>query len=168
LLKGSEDRMKGKNETLPDERNRVHIREMNPKDCEAALSFWSRIGPLGISGADREEYLRAYLRRNPRLSFVAWEQNELIGAALGGHDGRRGTLYHLAVAPKYRKMGIGHLLVEKSLSGLKKLGIRKCHVFVFPENNKGLQFWKALGWTERADLKMFSYDLFDEERKEEA
>jgi ribosomal protein S18 acetylase RimI-like enzyme len=160
--------MKAKNENPSDERGRIHIQEMNPNDCEAALSFWNRIGTLGIGNADREQYLRAYLRRNPRLSFVAWEQNEIIGAVLGGHDGRRGTLYHLAVAPKYRKMGIGHLLVEKTLSGLRKLGIRKCHVFVFPENNKGFQFWKALGWTERTDLKMFSYDLIDEERKDGA
>lgn len=165
---GREVRMiKGFN-IFPYEKSKIHIRGLSRNDYSALLSLWSGVENLGMSGADAEKRLGAYLRRNPRLSFVALEKDEIIGAILGGHDGRRGILYHLAVAPKYRKMGIGHLLVEQSLAGLKKLGIQRCHAFVFPQNTKSLQFWKSLGWKERTDLVMFSYDLVDATKEEEA
>jgi ribosomal protein S18 acetylase RimI-like enzyme len=35
------------------------------------------------------------------LSRIATDERKVIGAALCGHDGRRGYIYHLAVDPAY-------------------------------------------------------------------
>ena len=46
----------------------------------------------------KRENIRAYLERNPGLSFVARDDlGHIAGAVLAGHDGRRGFLHHLAV-----------------------------------------------------------------------
>jgi len=81
-----------------------------------------------------------------------------VGAVLGGHDGRRGYLHHLAVARKYRKKGIGHALVERVLVQMHSLGISKCHVFVFQKNISGQWFWQSIGWKARPELLVISWE----------
>jgi N-acetylglutamate synthase len=81
-------------------------------------------------------------------------KNPIIGAVLSGHDGRRGYLHHLAVAPDCRRQGIGRALVDACLDGLAALGIQKCNIFLLADNDLGKAFWKHNGWNERDDLKV--------------
>jgi hypothetical protein len=37
---------------------------------------------------------------------------------------------------------------------LSQIGIRKCNIFLFSDNETGEGFWKAVGWRERIDLKV--------------
>lgn len=90
------------------------------------------------------------------MSFVARENNDLVGAILCGHDGRRGYIHHLAVRAEYRRQGLGHKLVEKSLSVLQAVGIQKCHLFIFNNNVSGIAFWKKIGWAYRKDISVIS------------
>jgi putative acetyltransferase len=69
----------------------------------------------------------------------------MAGAVLCGHDGRRGYLHHLAVAESHRRGGIGRQLVERCLTGLRSIGIMKCHLFIFIDNDIGLDFWQGFG-----------------------
>lgn len=126
---------------------------------DSLISLWKRIEGLGLSSADERPAMRTYLERNPGLSLSAWEDDRLIGTILCGHDGRRGYIHHLAVDQDYRRSGIGNMLVDRALSSLKKLGIQKCHLFMFENNEIGRQFWKDAGWTERTDLTIFSRDI---------
>ncbi|HIC90022.1 MAG TPA: GNAT family N-acetyltransferase, partial [Anaerolineae bacterium] len=102
------------------------------------------------------------LDRNPGFSFVARDGRLLVGAILCGHDGRRGYIHHLAVYRRHRHKGIGRELVERSLHALKRVGIRKCHIFVFSDNQEAIAFWKHIGWTERIELTMMSQRIVDE------
>jgi hypothetical protein len=42
-----------------------------------------------------------------------------------------------------------------------QIGIAKCHLFVFGENQEAINFWKKVGWTQRVELMMMSQH-FDE------
>ena len=53
------------------------------------------------------------VQRDPDLFLVAEVDNRLIGTVIGGYDGRRGMIYHLAVANEYRQQGIGEVLMEE-------------------------------------------------------
>ncbi len=76
-----------------------HIREMTHRDYDAAVALWHSVSGIGLDdNCDSRRGIARYLKRNPRLSFVACLANEIIGAVLSGHDGRRGYLHHLAVA----------------------------------------------------------------------
>ena len=135
------------------------ITEMSLDDYDSAISLWQNLENIGLSDADSREALKRYLERNPGLSFVARENGTLAGAVLCGHDGRRGYLHHLGVAPKYRNRGVGHALVERCLSRLKSQGIQKSHVFVYGRNSGGRDFWKAIGWKERKELRVMSTEI---------
>jgi ribosomal protein S18 acetylase RimI-like enzyme len=85
---------------------------------------------------------------------VARHKVRIVGAVLCGHDGRRGYLHHLAVAPAHRHNGIGRALVEACLAKLGHIGIQKCNIFLFSDNEPGEAFWKHIGWNGRGDLKV--------------
>lgn len=106
----------------------------------------------------RAEFERI-LRRNPGLGTAAWKGNELAGAVLCCHDGRRGYLYHLAVAEKFRRRGLARAIVDRCLQLLTAEGIQRCTIFLIADNEAGKTFWLNHGWRERTDLVAFARDL---------
>jgi ribosomal protein S18 acetylase RimI-like enzyme len=135
------------------------IFELTIKDYQNVISLWKGCEGIGLSSADSKDSMETYLRRNPGMSFVARYQNEIIGAVLCGHDGRRGYLHHLAVRADYRKQGIGRSLVARSVSALKRIGIQKCHLFIFSSNIEGIRFWEKIGWIRREELGVVSKEI---------
>jgi ribosomal protein S18 acetylase RimI-like enzyme len=99
-----------------------------------------------LSHGDSPEQLERYLLRNPGLSQAALLGEELVGAVLAGHDGRRGLLYHLAVQPSAQGSGVGRRLVDLCLEGLKAAGITRVLILVLQDNEAGRSFWNRQGW----------------------
>ena len=132
----------------------VTVSPMSESDLAAVLAFWQDMPGVGLNEGDTPASLRVYLDRNPGLSLVDRHGRQIVGAVLCGHDGRRGYLCHLAVLPKYRRHGLGRLLVDRCLVALASLGILKCNAFLYADNGSGEQFWKRCGWSERQDLKV--------------
>ena len=114
----------------------IQIRKMDNRDYQQAYELWDALPGIGLSSADKPEALRTFLTRNPNTCFAAMDGERLIGTILGGSDGRRGYLYHLAVHADYQKQGIGAELVQICLDALQKAGIEKCHIFVIADNRK--------------------------------
>jgi N-acetylglutamate synthase len=139
----------------------ITVLPMAEADLTAVLAFWQDMDGVGLNESDAPSCLRAYLDRNPGLSLVARHDAQIVGAALCGHDGRRGYLHHLAVLPTYRKQGLGRLLVDRCVASLAALGILKCNIFLYTDNGSGEQFWKRCGWSERVDLKVLQRQTTD-------
>ena len=137
----------------------VQIRPMTLVDYESVRRLWESCDGVGLSDADQPQALKAYLTRNPGMSFVALDNESIVGAVLCGHDGRRGYLNHLAVSANHRARGIGRLLVGHCLEALQFAGITKCHLFIFSDNQTGRTFWRQLGWELREDLSVASWNL---------
>lgn len=124
---------------------------------ESVLELWQQCEGVGLSSADSRDGIRAYLERNPGMSFVATaDRGKVLGAVLGGHDGRRGYIHHLSVHPDCRRQGLAGRLVGKCVQAIKDEGIQKCHIFIFNENTNGIQFWKKIGWSLRSDIRVVS------------
>lgn len=126
-----------------------------------AYTLWEKSEGIILTIGDTKESLSKYLSRNLGVSFVCIDKNSsrLIGTVLGGHDGRRGFIYHLAVDNNYRNKSIGRDLVEKSIEALKSKGIERCIIMVKNGNEEGEMFWKKIGWQKRDDLIMYSVNL---------
>jgi len=136
------------------------IRDFRIDDYDAAYALWQASEGIGLSAADSRENIGRFLEQNPGLSFVAEAPGEsLAGAVLASCDGRRGFLYHCAVARTHRGKGIGKALVARSLEGLAGLGMRKCHIFVAADNVEGKHFWRRIGWEERTTILVMSKDV---------
>jgi ribosomal protein S18 acetylase RimI-like enzyme len=123
-----------------------NIRLMVIDDYDSAVGLWRSTEGIWLSDTDEREPMRRFLDRNPGLSSVVFDDNKLIGTILCSHDGRRGYLHHLAVDRRYRRLGIGSALVQRSLSLLAKEGIVKCNIFIIEENETGMAFWKHNGF----------------------
>jgi ribosomal protein S18 acetylase RimI-like enzyme len=130
------------------------MREFRITDYADAFSLWKTSEGVGLDESDTEDAISSFLKRNPGLSFVAIADNEIVGAVLCGHDGRRGYLHHLAVAERWRHKGLGRALTEACLSALGRKGIPKCNIFLFSGNREGKAFWIQNQWRQRNDLKV--------------
>jgi ribosomal protein S18 acetylase RimI-like enzyme len=134
----------------------IAIREMTISDYEEVKALWQYSNGIELSNADTKESITRFLERNPGLSFVAHDGDQLVGAVLCGHDGRRGYIDHLAVKESHRCQGIGRALVGRCLYNLVQIGIRKWHLFVMQDNQEAIEFWKKLGWAQRVELVTMS------------
>jgi N-acetylglutamate synthase len=135
----------------------VTIREFAATDYDAAIALWRSASGVVMRDADAREPLTAYLARNPGLSFVAVDGNDIVGAVLCGTDGRRGYLQHLAIAATHRRRGIGRRLSDSCVHALAARGIDKCHLMVLSDNAAAEAFWKRAGWLPRPDIRLMSH-----------
>ncbi|MBP3450716.1 MAG: GNAT family N-acetyltransferase [Spirochaetaceae bacterium] len=131
----------------------MQIRTMTIADYEKVYALWMSCKNMGFNDIDdSKEGIARFLERNPNTSFVAIENDELLGIILGGHDGRRGYIYHMSVAENHRKKGIGSNLVEKCLESFKNEKISKVALLVFKYNENGNAFWEKQGFILREDV----------------
>lgn len=135
----------------------IHWNYLQFQDYRAALALWETCE--GVRANEDEAEFARILIRNPELSPCAWIGNELAGAVLCCHDGRRGYLYHLGVAPQHRGRGIASKLVSQALVGLRREHIGRCSIHVIVGNEAGEAFWRKIGWRLRTDLKVLAIDL---------
>jgi len=132
------------------------------EDYDSVYRLWSSTEGMGMRSLDdTREGIEKFLRRNPVTNFVAIEDEKIVGAILGGHDGRRGYIYHTAVDANYRGMGIGKQLVEAVVCAFREEGINKAALVVFGSNSLGNGFWRSLGWEQRTDLNYYNKSLND-------
>jgi ribosomal protein S18 acetylase RimI-like enzyme len=131
----------------------VQIRFLTIEDYDEAYSLWKTSPGIGLKTLDDSETgIRKFLERNPLTCFAAEEDGELAGTILGGHDGRRGYIYHIAVNPLFRNRGVGRALIESVEKALILEGINKVAMISFKTNVGGNRFLKACGYPIREDV----------------
>jgi putative acetyltransferase len=136
---------------------------MTSDDYDAVFDLWSRCTGIGLGTSDTRPAITAYLARNAGMSAVAVKDADAerdasarlpLGAVLCGHDGRRGTLHHLAVEPAHRRQGVARALVSWCITALADAGIDKCNIFLWRDNADGEGFWLREGWSTRPDIML--------------
>jgi len=133
-------------------KERVQVREFRyPEDYPAARLLWENAGSgIHLRRSDEPEEIQKKLRRDPDLFLVAETNGKLIGTVIGGFDGRRGLIYHLAVEAGFRQHGIGSLLMNEVERRLEAKGCLKCYLMVTVDNENAMRFYEARKW-ERMD-----------------
>ncbi len=124
------------------------IREFDfSRDLAEALALWGASGPgVRVGRSDSPEEIQKKLARDPDLFLVAEEDHRLIGTVIGGFDGRRGMIYHLAVMQEYRQRGVGAALMEEVERRLQKKGCLKAYLLLLPGNEEAAAFYEHRGW----------------------
>jgi ribosomal protein S18 acetylase RimI-like enzyme len=122
----------------------VEIRAWRRSDGPALRALWAAFGLVVVG--DEDDDLATMARRNPGLLLVATQGGTIVGSALGGWDGRRGWIYHVAIAASHHRQGIGRRLVERVEAGLRALGCRRVNAIVMDHNESGAAFWRTMGY----------------------
>jgi ribosomal protein S18 acetylase RimI-like enzyme len=127
---------------------RVRIRAFHfPDDVEPARRLWEASGPgVHVGRSDSPDEIARKLQRDPDLFLVAEAFGELVGTVIGGYDGRRGMVYHLAVQPHWQGRGIGSALMDEVERRLAAKGCLKSYLLVVDGNGHLFDFYKKHGW----------------------
>lgn len=126
------------------------IREFDlARDYDSVLTLWHSAGPGVVVGpSDTREALARKLARDPDLFLVLEHDGQIVASVMGGFDGRRGMVYHLAVAPDWRGQDLGTTLMTELEARLKAKGCHKYYLLVRPDNLGVVEFYRKLGWEE--------------------
>ena len=125
----------------------VRLRSFVWEDWPRVLELWETAGPgVHLGRSDSIDEIRKKWAHDPDLFLVAEDDGILVGVVLGGFDGRRGLVYHLAVAAERRRQGIGRRLMAEIERRLAAKGCVKSYLLATPENREAVRFYEKLGW----------------------
>ena len=79
------------------------------------------------------------------MFLVAEGDARIVGAVVGGFDGRRGMVYHLAVETTQRGRGFGRALMGELELRLRRKGCLKYYLLVTRDNQDAVAFYQRLG-----------------------
>ncbi len=119
----------------------------------------------GYRGLEEYSYthpddVRAYMnwlwRRDSEGIFVAKIDDRIVGFVAGDSNWfskrehrKVGAIHEIVVLPEYRRMGIGHALMERVLDYFRQRGLHVAELWVGDENYRAIEFYRKLGFRER-------------------
>ena len=136
----------------------MKIREFKIDDYPIVRDLWQAAG-LILRPGDELEDVKLKLQRDSDLFLVAVQDDMIVGSVMGGWDGRRGWIYHLAVKPEHQRQGIGAGLVREVEKRLVAKGARKVNAQVYKWNERSSECFKAIGYESQPDLIMIGKRL---------
>lgn len=119
------------------------VREFRSRDGDGLRALWSATGSSAVDIDDMR--LRKFAQRNPGTFIVVAQADVVVGAGLGGWDGRYGWLHLVAVSGDHRRMGLATQLVRRIEDGLEATGCRRVRV-IDEGRPADLPFWEAVGY----------------------
>jgi ribosomal protein S18 acetylase RimI-like enzyme len=147
----------------------MEIRAFAPADTETVVALWEECG-LTRPWNDPRRDIERKLQVQPELFLVGTEpvtaadgslQEAVVATAMAGHEGHRGWLYYVAVAPTLRGGGRARALVAEAERLLTEAGCPKLQLMVRAGNDDALAAWDALGY-ERQDTVVLGKRLIED------
>ena len=139
----------------------ILIREFRyPQDYDQTARLWQGMDKgVRFSRSDVPAEIEKKLTRDPDLFLVAELNGELVGTVIGGFDGRRGMIYHLAVAASQRRRGIAEALMRELEKRLVAKGCIRSYLLVHAHNAEARALYKKHNWVLLDDDVIYSKDL---------
>ncbi|HUK77055.1 MAG TPA: GNAT family N-acetyltransferase [Thermoleophilia bacterium] len=128
------------------ESGEIGLRQFDMADYEAVDALWRRAG-LWMRPSDGAEQVALKLTRDPDLFLVAVAGPRIVGVTMGGWDGRRAYVYHLAVDPDWRRRGVAGRLMDELEARFRARGALKAKLQIVTGNDVSLAFFAARGYS---------------------
>ncbi len=136
---------------------KVKIRPYTPDDYPAVTALWQEASlPYKPRGRDRAEKIAAEIQKDTAIFLVAESDGRIIGSVFGTHDGRKGWINRLAVAPTHRRQGIAAKLVRAVEKRLEALGIEIVACLIEEWNHLSMEVFQRLGYQPHRDIIYFT------------
>ena len=130
----------------------VTIRQYQDEDYDAVRALWVVCGLEVDDPADSREGMARFRARNPEFCLVAEKEGLICGTVMGGFDGRRVWIHHLAVAPECQSRGLGRRLMAELAQRALAAGIPGLNLLVAEGNQEVVAFYRHLGYEELEGL----------------
>ncbi|ERG63771.1 hypothetical protein L332_04795 [Agrococcus pavilionensis RW1] len=126
----------------------MSVVELGPADAPAAIALWEATALTRPWNPPRADFDRAISDSASAVLGIR-DGDALVATAMVGHDGHRGWLYYLAVAPDQQRRGLGAALVRAAEAWIVARGGVKLQLMVRGENDAVAAFYRALGYDEQ-------------------
>jgi ribosomal protein S18 acetylase RimI-like enzyme len=118
-----------------------------PDDYIQVESLWTSMEKgVNLGRSDTPEEIQKKVVHDPELFLVAEDNGQIIGSVIGGFDGRRGLIYHLAVSASFRGRGVGSRLMDEIEARLRARGCIRCYLMVTTDNYEAMRYYEKRGW----------------------
>jgi ribosomal protein S18 acetylase RimI-like enzyme len=125
----------------------VKIQTLPEPLYDDAIALWHETGltrPWNDPAAD----LHQALQGDSSTVLGAVDGDALVATAMVGHDGHRGWMYYLAVAPAVQGQGLGRQMVTECENWVRAQGIPKLQLMVRSGNDAVIDFYGKLGYAD--------------------
>ncbi len=141
----------------------VLIRELREEDYDALVALWRVAGlPFKPQGRDTREAIARQLQKPTAAYLVAEIGGEVVGAVLGTHDGRKGWINRLAIAPEHRRRSLAARLVAETERRFAAQGVEIFACLVEDWNQDSLAVFEKLGYKPFRRITYFTKRLREE------
>ncbi|MBI5580412.1 MAG: GNAT family acetyltransferase [Deltaproteobacteria bacterium] len=124
---------------------KTEIRPFQPSDDASVVQLW-RDCNLVVPWNDPRQDIRRKLGVQPALFLVGFLSAELVATVMAGYEGHRGWLNYLAVAPRFRRQGLGRKMVAEAEARLREMGCPKINIQIRTSNTEVIEFYRKIGF----------------------
>ena len=125
------------------------VRPIEDTDVEATIALWQSCGLTRPWNDPRKDIYFASQKPNSEV-LVGQVEGKIVAAVMVGHDGHRGAIYYLAVAPTHEGQGLGRAIHNAAVQWLHDKGVWKINLVVRSENAGVAKFYEKLGYTQNS------------------
>ena len=122
------------------------IRPYTDIDETDVIALWESVFPNDPPWNDPPQIIQRKKQVQPELFLVGELDGRVIATVIGGYDGFRGWIYHLAVAKTEQRRGFGRAMMADAERLLRSYGCPKINLQVRAANAGVIEFYKALGY----------------------
>lgn len=123
------------------------VRSYAPADFEKVVALWEACEltrPWNDPASDIEFCIGS--ENSILLVGVAGGESKIVATAMVGHDGHRGWIYYVAVAPEHQEKGGGREIMAYAERWLAQRGVPKAMLMIRETNKKVMGFYERLGY----------------------
>ena len=122
-------------------------------DAPAVIDLWTASG-LVVPQNDPDRDIQRKLHVDPDLFLVGEVDGLIIATVMAGYEGHRGWVNYLAVAPRYRRQGLGTAMMRKVECLLRERGCPKINLQIRETHQAIRAFYEAVGFTQDHVISM--------------
>ena len=118
----------------------MRVRAYRDTDRDGVVFLWREVFPDAPARNVPELDIARKREVQPELFLVAVSEARVVGTAMAGFDGHRRWLHLVAVAPEFRRSGVGSELLREAESRLIRLGCPKLNLQIRGANDRVVLF----------------------------
>ena len=134
--------------------DRLKIRRFEPHDGEEVTRLWQEAFPNDPPRNEPAAVIRRKLKTQRELFLVGDLNGIVVATLIGGYDGHRCWVYHVAVAGAHRRKGYGREMMHEAERLVKRMGCPKLNIQVRAHNRDVVAFYESLGYAVEDHISM--------------
>lgn len=130
------------------------VRSFQESDEPAVTRLWQLCFPTDPPRNRPADVIRRKSQVQPELFLVGLYDEQLVATAIGGYDGYRGWVYHVATDPAFRCLGFGRQIMGEIERRLRAMGCPKLNLQVRATNKEVVAFYRSIGYSQDEVVSM--------------